>query len=88
MSEPSPLYTAILQALGVTANSVVATAWGRDYTLMDLENMTPRQRRITNWKLKSYNCWLRVKLQVSRVHIWVLRNTLEFLTGIRMLFGL
>jgi len=80
-TSPSPLYTALLQALGVTANSVVATAWGRDYTLSELEAMTTTERRLTNWKLRSYNVYLRMELVVCRTREWFWRNVSELVAG-------
>lgn len=85
---PSSLYTALLQALGINPDSVAATAWGKDYTLKDLENMTDRQLRVLNFKLRTYNMWMLIKLQGVRIHVWVLRNVLEFIVGVKTIFGL
>lgn len=79
MNAPSPLYTALLQALGVTQDSVVATAWGRDYTLADLEAMSTRERRLTNWKIRSYNWVLRFDLFRAKCQVWLWRTIDELI---------
>lgn len=70
----SPYYKALLKALDVAADSVVAHAWGRDYTLAQLEAMSDRERRLTNWKIRSYNWVLRFDLFRAKCQVWLWRT--------------
>lgn len=85
---PSPLYVALMRALNVNTDSVVATAWGQDYTLGDLDRMSDRQLRATAFKIKSYNLWMKLKLRGVRIQVWFWRNVLEFVVGVKTIFGL
>lgn len=77
----SPLYTALLKALNVEKDSIVASAWGKDYTLGDFDRMTDKEIRHTAYKIKTYNIWLRLLLGVSKIRVWFWRNLDELTAG-------
>jgi|FAXJ01.1.fsa_nt_gi hypothetical protein len=72
----------------MTTPEPYATAWGHNYTLVELDAMTHWQIQRVFFLMRTYNIYMRITCRWYRFKLGFYQGLLEFIVGIRILFDI